>query len=432
LVFGTGRTPRAPEAAPDAATDAAPGVPVARTGADGPSAIHDVPPILSRMRSLPYIGDRPPAYEAEPTALPGSSDLQPGVDLAMIGPDTVLDGARYGPLTVRAASVRGDSPRFRGDPRRDALLLTRLGTGDDAMLLLAVAGGVRNSAVSFLAARDACATLTAELDRNRAAILADLRRLSRDTPPDDGDGDHGDHGHGNSGSDPHHSPLQVAAGLQRLAARVALDLRRHAAHREVEPADYATTVRCLLVPVDPACRSRIFFGVGTGAVYRLRDGAWENLEPPVRGPAPPPPGKPPVPDPRSGGYAAAAAHAQLRAEPAPDPEAAGPSVPGGVLPADPGAFRFHALTGRPGDVLLIGSPGTAGPLGEPGVATYLAERWGPETLRAQEESGPPGLADFLRQVQVRVKGHADDRTLAVLWDSGAPRDGGAQSERGAE
>ncbi|GHJ34223.1 hypothetical protein TPA0910_86560 [Streptomyces hygroscopicus subsp. sporocinereus] len=51
----------------------------------------------------------------------------------------MLEGARYGTLTLRAASLRGGSARYRGEPRRDALFAARFGTGDSALVLVAVA-----------------------------------------------------------------------------------------------------------------------------------------------------------------------------------------------------------------------------------------------------------------------------------------------------
>ncbi|MYS42547.1 hypothetical protein GTY23_15145, partial [Streptomyces sp. SID5998] len=68
----------------------------------------------------------------------------PGADpdeLDDLVPDTVLDGARYGACTLRAVSLRGDSPRYRGEPRRDALLTARFGSGEQALVLVAMATG---------------------------------------------------------------------------------------------------------------------------------------------------------------------------------------------------------------------------------------------------------------------------------------------------
>ncbi|MBO0515411.1 hypothetical protein J0695_26980, partial [Streptomyces beijiangensis] len=65
---------------------------------------------------------------------------------------------------------------------------------------------------------------------------------------------------------------------------------------------------------------------------------------------------------------------------------------------------------RPGDTLLLCSGGLAEPLrGEPALAKELAERWAP--------GDPPGLAAFLADIQLRVKGYADDRTAAAVWEA---------------
>lgn len=56
------------------------------------------------------------------------------------------------------------------------------------------------------------------------------------------------------------------------------------------------------------------------------------------------------------------------------------------------------------------SGGLAEPLrGEPELCEYLTGRWAGPT--------PPGLAAFLADTQVRVKGYADDRTAAAVWEA---------------
>lgn len=56
------------------------------------------------------------------------------------------------------------------------------------------------------------------------------------------------------------------------------------------------------------------------------------------------------------------------------------------------------------------SGGLAEPLrGEPDLCRYLTTRWSGPT--------PPGLAAFLADTQVRVKGYADDRTAAAVWEA---------------
>ncbi|MYR85693.1 hypothetical protein GTY41_12270, partial [Streptomyces sp. SID685] len=61
------------------------------------------------------MGSGPPTYDPEPTALPHAEPEELGQLVA----DTVLDGARYGTWTLRSVSLRGDSARYRGEPRRD-------------------------------------------------------------------------------------------------------------------------------------------------------------------------------------------------------------------------------------------------------------------------------------------------------------------------
>jgi serine/threonine protein phosphatase PrpC len=73
-------------------------------------------------------------------------------------------------------------------------------------------------------------------------------------------------------------------------------------------------------------------------------------------------------------------------------------------------FRFRASVARPGDVLLMCSAGLAEPLlGERELGELLARRWA--------DAGPPGLAGFLADSGVRVKGYADDRTAAAVWEA---------------
>ncbi|MYX95484.1 hypothetical protein GT045_11855, partial [Streptomyces sp. SID486] len=87
-------------------------------------------------------------------------------------------------------------------------------------------------------------------------------------------------------------------------------------------------------------------------------------------------------------------------EPAPEPAPEPPREP----------FRFRASVARPGDALMMCTAGLADPLrGEPALCAYLARRWSCRT--------PPGLAAFLADAQVRVKGYADDRTAAAVWEA---------------
>ncbi|MEU3850157.1 protein phosphatase 2C domain-containing protein [Streptomyces sp. NPDC029554] len=356
-----------PSTAPAAGSLPAPPVAfVAEADESGPL----VAPPASVPRARVHVGSRPPTYDAEPTALP-SADPD---DLGDLVPDTVLDGARYGACTLRAASVRGDSARYRGEPRRDALLTARFGTGEHALVLVAMATGARTAPGAHRAAAEACHWIGRAVGRSHARLVEDIRGGRR-----------GD----------------LKSGLHRLTDRSLGKLRASASEQGVAPEEYAAGLRCLLLPADPDCRTRVFFGVGPGGLFRLREGEWQDIEPQVadvRGEAvlgygSPPPETPEgdrltmdlgIPTPPS------------PYEPAPEP------------PREP--FRFRTSVARPGDTLLMCSGGLAEPLrGEPELGEYLAERWSrPE---------PPGLAAFLADSQVRVKGYADDRTAAAVWEA---------------
>ncbi|MFD4988449.1 protein phosphatase 2C domain-containing protein [Streptomyces sp. NPDC058374] len=313
----------------------------------------------------PYVGDGPPTYDAEPAGLPAADPDH----LDQLTPDTVLDGGRHGSLTVRAVSLRGDSARFRGEPRRDALLTARFGTGQDAVVLLAVATGSRTGTGTHRAATEACRWIARAVGRSHPRLAGDLRDGRR---------------------------AELASGLHRLTDHALGRLRARAAELGVEPEAYTASLRCLLLPADPARTTRVFFGVGDGGLHRLRDGAWQDLDPYPRA------------EERGG---------------APRPEAEGGeritmdlgiAVPPG--PWEPAVepvrepFRFRASVARPGDVLLLSTAGLAAPLREePAFAERLRARWG--------EGAPPGLDGFLADARLRVKGYADDRTAAAVWEA---------------
>ncbi|MFD8973543.1 protein phosphatase 2C domain-containing protein [Streptomyces sp. NPDC059593] len=342
---------------------------------------------LPRPRAAGFVGSRPPTYEPEPTALPVA---RPG-ELAELVSDTVLDGARYGTCTLRAASVRGDSARYRGEPRRDALLTARFGHDEAALVLVAVAAGSRAAEDAHLAAADACQWIAEAVGRSHARLSEDIRTGRR-----------GD----------------LKSGLHRLTDRTYGKLRARAADRGLAPDEYTATLRCLLVPADPECRTRVFFGIGGGGLFRLRDGSWQDIEPllpeptavtgaPVVGF-----GSPPAPARETDTETDVEAETgegdrltmNLGVTTAPGPLVEEPVPP----PAEP--FRFRASVARPGDTLLLASPGLAEPMrGEPALARELAARW------AEQE--PPGLAAFLADTQLRVTGYADDRTGVAVWEA---------------
>ncbi|PYC88157.1 hypothetical protein C7C46_01560 [Streptomyces tateyamensis] len=313
------------------------------------------PEPLRAPEPAPHVGPRPPTYGPEPTALPEALPEQ----VAAVVPDTVLDGAQYPGFTLRAASIRGDSARYRGEPRGDALVVTRFGEGPDGLLLAVLGSRARPAAepdpddprtaratadsptatvvdlpaLQPGAVRQAAAQLAEAIGRSRAELAADLRDGARD---------------------------RLRYGLQRLTARAAAGLRA--------PAGEAGSLHCLLVSLDPAATHRAAFGLGPGGLYLLRAGHWIDA------------------------YAARLLHHPDGPAPVPQPR----------------PFRFRMVPATPGDILLLCSPGLAEPIAdEPAVARFLATHW--------SHPHPPSSVDFLRQVQVRAKGFADDRTAAALW-----------------
>ncbi|MGC0206923.1 protein phosphatase 2C domain-containing protein [Streptomyces levis] len=372
---GTAAPPPAPSgtaAPPPVPPGAAAPPPVAPAGSfDGDAASGSrVEPPEGVPRARGHVGSRPPTYDAEPTALPAADPD----DLGDLVADTVLDGARYGVCTLRAASVRGDSARYRGEPRRDALLTARFGTGEHALLLVAMATGARTAPGAHRAAAEACHWIGRAVGRSHVRLVEDIRGGRR-----------GD----------------LKSGLHRLTDRSLGKLRASASEQGVAPEEYAAGLRCLLLPADPECRTRVFFGVGPGGLFRLREGEWQDIEPQVadvRGEAVVGYGSPPSETPEGDRLTMDLGIPTPPSpyEPAPEP------------PREP--FRFRTSVARPGDTLLMCSSGLAEPLrGEPELGEYLAERWSrPE---------PPGLAAFLADSQVRVKGYADDRTAAAVWEA---------------
>jgi hypothetical protein len=317
-----------------------------------------------------YVGSGPPTYDAEPTALP----LADPDGLDELVADAVLDGARYGACTVRAVSVRGDSARYRGEPRRDSLLTARFGTGDQALVLVAMATGARATPGAHRAAAEACRWIGRAVGRSHARLAEDIRAGRR-----------GD----------------LKSGLHRLTDRSLGKLRASAAEQGVGPEEYTAGLRCLLLPADPECRTRVFFGVGAGGLFRLRDGEWQDIEPRVAD-------------------ATGEAVVGFGSLPHETPEGdrltmdlgiTTPPSPYEPAPAPPRApFRFRASVARPGDTLLLCTGGLAEPLrGEPELARHLTARW--------SAAEPPGLAAFFADSQVRVKGYADDRTAAAVWEA---------------
>jgi hypothetical protein len=159
----------------------------------------------------------------EPDALP-EADPE---DLRAIVPDTVLELARHGSMTLRAGSARGEEARALGAPRADRLVVVRFGEGTDGLMVVVVASG--------RGAGEAARLLAAAVGRSRAGLLVDLRQGAQE---------------------------RLRFGLQRLTARAARVLGPEGA------------LHAVLAPLDATNRLRAGFGTGPGTLMLLGDDAW--------------------------------------------------------------------------------------------------------------------------------------------------------------
>jgi serine/threonine protein phosphatase PrpC len=218
------------------------------------AAIPFAEPEAELLRGVPaHVGNRPPSYPPHPLGRPSlrNSDL-----FAPFSPVVLLDGAQVGRLTVRAASVRGDSHNWEGSCRQDAMAVTRIGPPEAELLLLAVADGVGSALYSHVGSHQFSRLAAVYLDREAESIHAAL--CARDE-----------------------EELRVLA--TKAVAGAAAELRSgwaRAAQHEPRPyadQDYATTLHVLLIPTDARIRDRVLFSVPGEVLLLGTDGVTNPL-----------------------------------------------------------------------------------------------------------------------------------------------------------
>ncbi|MDY0815391.1 protein phosphatase 2C domain-containing protein [Kitasatospora purpeofusca] len=312
----------APPAAPSAGTAAptGPETPADAEAAAGPEAPTGADPVVrpSSFRTpgpLAHVGRKAPAYPAEPTDIPA---VRGGDLYGVLLPDTVVDGGRFGPVTVRAASVRGDSHRYAAECRQDAALVVRAG----GLLLVAVADGVGSQPHSHHGSNGIVRLLAKHVLPQADTLLGLLRTGAA---------------------------ADFAGLTSRLVAAAAEELAQEAERFGHPPKSWSTTLRALLVPADPEVPARGFVAVGDGGLLRLREGGWENLDADGDGDGDDGPGT----------------LISTRTD---------------CLPEAYGLVRTALITDtRPGDVLVLCTDGLALPLvKEPELREFLGGRWGRE------------------------------------------------------
>lgn len=166
--------------------------------------------------------------------------------------DTVVDAGVVGPLTIRAASVRGAGHRYDGTPRQDDVALGLAGPGSD-WLVVAVADGVSAGAKSHVAARVAV--------RSGVQLVAAALETG----------------------DPATMDWDLLIGT--LAGHVLLQARREVGDESLEAREaarhMATTVAFAVIPVEAdadGCRTCTVVPIGDTSVWVLRStGSWEPI-----------------------------------------------------------------------------------------------------------------------------------------------------------
>lgn len=276
-------------------------------------------------------------------------------------PDTVVDGWSSGPLTVRAASLRGHFHRYNGAPRQDDMAVTL--RDETGQLIVAVADGVSSASQSHIgstiAVRYATQWLHASLATG-APSLIDWRGLVESTAwalveqsdvlfsiHTSGDGDGNGHAAGSNGG------VEVAQAEQLLA----------------------TTLICGVVEPDPGGGATAHLvHVGDSAAWLLSGSSLARI---------------------AGGKPAAGEEGLISSA-----VTALPRVP---LELDATSYRVE-----PGEVLLLGTDGIGDPLGGGSgeVGDLFVSLLG---------NGVPSLIEFAHHVDFSRETFDDDRTLVAVW-----------------
>jgi serine/threonine protein phosphatase PrpC len=187
----------------------------------------------------PRTGSNPGVLPAEPTA----------------APDSLLDGAQYPGIVIRAASLRGDVHRYNGETRQDSIGLWSLkapavADQEQPLILACVADGVGSYPLSHIGSAEACWLL-------RQHVTAHLDMLLSPSAP------------------------AQAQACRQVISEVASGLRVLAAKNRLEPKQVSTTLAAaLIIPTrkgQGAAAHALLFGVGDSTGFLLREGRWTAI-----------------------------------------------------------------------------------------------------------------------------------------------------------
>jgi Protein phosphatase 2C len=209
-----------------------------------------------------------PVPKPEPAEPPRSPEPEPLPDLAApralpnvvdSQPDSIVDGARLGRMTVRAAATRGELNRLDGLPRRQAVGVTVLSRFDPPALLSCVAAGLPSSEHSQLGAAQACRTLHGRLNERATSLALDAAWKD-------------------AGASASAAGNELRRLLGEAAAEVGKSLTLMAKSRNLEPESVSTSLTFLLSRLgDTPRRQHLVAGVGGGVLLRMSgNGKWST------------------------------------------------------------------------------------------------------------------------------------------------------------
>jgi hypothetical protein len=174
-------------------------------------------------------------------------------------PDSAVDGARLGQLTVRAGAVRGTSGRTDAGLRRQLAEISVLGMLVPPALLSVVASGRRGAQFGQVGAVQATRSIHVKL----AARAAELDRLWSQAAGGDADAER-----------------RLDTLLREVTASLTDELGAVARRRDATADAVATQLTCVLSRMgrqlgDTPLRQHLAFGVGPGPVLRAgREAGW--------------------------------------------------------------------------------------------------------------------------------------------------------------
>jgi serine/threonine protein phosphatase PrpC len=286
-----------------------------------PVAIPDVPAGITptALPGPPVIGEAP----SFPVTL-GEVPATPGAKSGFAVPDMALDGAELAGLTIRAASLRGDSHRRNGTLRQDSMGTWRLEEGRLNTVLVCAADGLGSEPHSHRGAAAACQLLRDNLARNGSKQFFDA------------------------------APGKGLTDLwQERAEQLASTLSEMAVRQRLDPKALSTTLSAALIEERPAspteCRY-VVLTVGDATAFTLCSGQFKRL----------------LADPHDG--------------PILDNRT-------WSLPTAVGPVSTTAGTLAPGDMLMVCTDGTSNPMRQADIQKQLADWWGGGTIPGLLEFG---------------------------------------------